>query len=144
MMRVPLESRRSRGDAAVRIARAGMGRIASAAHQDRCLAQYQRYCLGLVRRALVDDGLALDVVFGDLPTPPTFRPERTVRIGMQCEHTLVKPGGRDADGAPAGGIPLPGSGHTYLVRIAGHERLRRCDLVIDYSLPNLANIASCR
>lgn len=143
MIRSPLESWQTCGDAPARIERAGVGLLASAARPDRCIAQYHGYCLGLVRRALVDEGVPLDVVFGDLPTPPTFRPERTVRIGLQCEHTLVKPGGRDSDGAAAGGIPLPDSTDTYLVRIAGYERLRQCDRVIDYSLPNLANIASC-
>lgn len=145
MMRWPLKAlwKRTRDDAPARIEPAGAGRIASAAVPDRCLAQYHDYCLGLVRRALVDEGVPLDVVFGDLPTPPTFRPERTVRVGLQCEHTLVKPGGRDAAGAPAGGIPLPGSAGTYLVRIAGYERLRGFDRVIEYSLPNLANIATC-
>ena len=144
-MRWPLESlwRRTPADAPPRIERAGAGRIASAAVPDRCLAQYHDYCLGLVRRTLSDESVPLDVVFGDLPPPPAFLPERTVRVGLQCEHTLVKPGGRDADGAPAGGIPLPGSTGNYLVRIAGYDRLRRCDRVIDYSLPNLANIATC-
>jgi hypothetical protein len=143
MTQSALESWRTRGDAPARIERAGVGRIASAARPDRCLAQFHGYCLGLVRRTLVDEGLPLDVVFGDLPTPPAFRTGRTVRLGLQCEHTLVKPAGRDAAGAPAGGIPLPGAAGTYLVRIAGRERLRAFDRVIDYSLPNLANIASC-
>lgn len=136
-------SQRTHGNAAVRIECAGEGRIASAVVPDRCLAQYHDYCLGLVRGVLIDEGLPHDVVFGDLPIPAVFRAERTVRLGMQCEHTLVKPGGRDAGRAPAGGIPLPGATGTYLVRIANLERLRGFDRVIDYSLPNLANIASC-
>ena len=118
-------------------------RLASAACPDRFIAEYHNACLGLVREALAEVDILLDVCFGDVPPPASFDASRTLRIGLQCEHTLVKPGGRDCGAAPAGGIPIPGCDATYLVRIAGYEQLRGFDCVFEYSLPNLANISSC-
>lgn len=63
-----------------------------------------------------------------------------IRINLQIEHTLVKPGGRDSYGAPSGNLKVGTSGLNYLVRIARFSALNRADLVIDYSRINLHNI----
>jgi hypothetical protein len=127
----------------IRVERVGGSWLASRARPDRFLAEYHNTCLGLVREALAEVDVPLDVCFGDVPRPASFEVSRTLRIGLQCEHTLVKPGGRDCGVAPVGGIATLGGDATYLVRIAGFEQLRGFDCVFDYSLPNLANISSC-
>jgi len=70
---------------------------------------------------------------GDLPVR---------RIDLQPEHTLVKPGGRDSEGAPTGTTPLPDGSGRYLVRVADHAHLRSQDAVIEYSLCNLEHLRS--
>jgi hypothetical protein len=64
------------------------------------------------------------------------------RIGLQIEHTLVKPGGRGSENSPIGKIPIPGDAfsNNYLVRIAQFERLSSQDYVIEYSRSNFKNI----
>ena len=65
------------------------------------------------------------------------------RVALQWEHVLVRPGGRDSAGAPAGGVPLPdGAGH-YLARLADAPRHAAADLIIDYSAVNLHVLAVC-
>jgi len=65
-----------------------------------------------------------------------------VRINLQIEHTLVKPGGRGAENAFLGNLIIPNSEHQYLVRIAHFEDLKQSSIVFDYSRINLHNIRS--
>jgi len=63
-----------------------------------------------------------------------------VQVALQIEHTLVKPGGRDTQGAPLGKLKILNSNKNYLVRIANYSTLSKSDLIIDYSRINLHNI----
>ncbi len=65
-----------------------------------------------------------------------------IHIDLQIEHTLVKPGGRDAENAFLGRLPIPNSEQQYLVRIARYENLKKSNIVVDYSRINLYNIRS--
>lgn len=63
-----------------------------------------------------------------------------IRIEFNYEHTLVKQGGRDSYGAIEGKIlsdKVP-----YLVRIDRYDILNKADIIIDYSIPNIINVAS--
>ncbi|WP_313920490.1 glycosyltransferase family 2 protein [Tahibacter sp.] len=103
------------------------------------IAEYLRYCVALLRERLRVESRPLWLVFGDSDGDAP-RGAAVRRIGMQWEHTLVRPGGRDSADAPAGAIALAdGSGH-YLVRIARLAQLERQDLIIDYSRANRINI----
>ena len=62
------------------------------------------------------------------------------QVALQIEHTLVKPNGRDTQGAPAGKLKILNSDERYLVRIANYSALSKFDLIIDYSRINLHNI----
>ena len=65
------------------------------------------------------------------------------RVALQWEHVLVRPGGRDSEGAPASSVPLSaGQGH-YLARLVDAPRLAAADLIIDYSAVNLRVLADC-
>lgn len=63
-----------------------------------------------------------------------------LRVNLQIEHTLVKPGGRDTEGSILGSLPIPNSSMQYLVRIANLSRLNIANIVFDYSRINLYNI----
>lgn len=66
----------------------------------------------------------------------------TLQIDLQIEHTLVKPGGRGANGSPTGALVIPKSSERYLVRIADFSRLSKANIIFDYSRINLHNIRS--
>ena len=63
-----------------------------------------------------------------------------LKIDIQCEHTLVKKGGRGTDGAIEGKIPMDND--FYLIRIGNLDYYRKIDGIIEYSLPNINNIKS--
>jgi hypothetical protein len=63
-----------------------------------------------------------------------------VQIALQIEHTLVKPSGRDSQGAPLGKLKILNNDNNYLVRIVNYSILSKSDLIIDYSRINLHNI----
>ena len=95
---------------------------------------YYGYCVALFRTALQRQPRALHLLFGDYPPGESMLPLR--RIAFQIEHTLVKPGGSDADGAPVSRTLLPGGQGHYLARLLHRPTLAAADLVIDYSEVN--------
>lgn len=103
------------------------------------IRQYYLYCVELFKQSLSDTGLKINVVFGDYSVDFGDQRARS-RIDIQYEHTLVKPGGRDGAGAVVGNIPIPDSKDCYLARVQNYSYLERCDLVIEYSLPNIMNL----
>lgn len=62
----------------------------------------------------------------------------TVKIDIQCEHTLVKKGGRGTETAVEGKVPY--NNDFYLVRIDKPNYILGLDFIIEYSLPNIENI----
>lgn len=103
------------------------------------IRSYYMYCVGLVKQAVREAGARVNVIVGDYAVD-FANGNRTVRVDIQHEHTLVKRGGRDTEGAlPGAVVASPGDEH-YLVRIEGFDYLRTLDIVIDYSYPNLVNI----
>lgn len=113
--------------------------IAGSARHMLVVREYYLYCIGLFRSAFAKVDTPCNVVFGDYVVD-FDNPHPTLRIDLQFEHTLVKPGGRDSGGARPGSVPLADGSGTYLVRVADRARLEALDAVIEYSLPNLANL----
>jgi len=99
---------------------------------------YYRYCVALFRNALQRRPQALHLVFGDYPPGDCALPLR--RIAFQIEHTLVKPGGGDSDGAPVSATPLPQGEGRYLARLLHRPALAAADLVLDYSHANVLHL----
>jgi hypothetical protein len=80
------------------------------------------------------------VVLGPIPAPP-----QAFRVGINFEHTLVRSGGRDIEGAPLGIVSSLGpQRERYHVRLVNKEFLSVCDVVIDYSMPNIFHVRSSR
>lgn len=119
-----------------------IGRASLAYHPEHTiyLREYYLYCVDLWRTALARVDAPLNVVFGDYPVD-FGNDRRSVRVDLQYEHTLVKPGGRDSEGSVPGRIPIgDGGGGGYLVRLARRPYLESLDTVVEYSLPNLVNV----
>lgn len=122
-----------------RIERHGRCRIAVDPNYPVHVREYYRLCVDLFVAAFVRADAAVDVVFG--PQPARFGDDRPIlRIDVQPEHTLVRPGGRDSAGAPPGTTPLPDGSGRYLVRLANEDYLRTLDTVVEYSRPNVVNV----
>ena len=101
------------------------------------IREYYMYVVNLFKAAISKLSLNSNFIFGNYPHD--FGNEfKTLRLDIQNEHTLVKQGGRDSAGAPAGKIKL--GDDFYLVRIARSDYLRGLDGVIEYSQPNIENI----
>ena len=67
-----------------------------------------------------------------------------INICLQIEHTLLKPGISESDEGVPGHLFIQGSHQKYKIRIAEFERLKKADIVFDYSRINLFNIQSSR
>jgi hypothetical protein len=62
---------------------------------------------------------------------------------INYEHTLVKQGGRDSNSSKIGGINvIDNSSEKYLVRLDNYHKWFESDIIIDYSIPNIINVAS--
>jgi O-antigen/teichoic acid export membrane protein len=101
--------------------------------------EYYFYCVELFRKVFSDVNLSLNVIFGG-DTVKFWNSKRTLKIDMQLEHTLVKPGGRDSSGAVAGKIPIKDRHDFYLARLQNYDYLKTLDWVIEYSIPNMVNV----
>lgn len=113
--------------------------IASSARHMLFVREYYLYCIGLFRVAFAKVDTPCNVVFGDYAVD-FGNPHPTLRIDLQFEHTLVKPGGRDSGDAAPGAVALADGSSRYLVRVVDRARLEALDAVIEYSLPNLVNL----
>jgi hypothetical protein len=104
------------------------------------IREYYNYCLGLIRYSLSITDKDINIIFGNYYYKFNNN-KRTLRAQIQFEHTLVKEGGGGLNGEPKGKIPVDDS--FYHVRIADFENLNKFDIIIEYSLPNIENVASC-
>lgn len=101
--------------------------------------QYYLYCIALFAQHLQRLDVKINLLFGDYDISAESG-EPFHRIDLQCEHTLVKPGGRDSEGAWVGTVPLLDGEGSYLVRLSNAEYFYRLDTVIEYSQPNIENL----
>ena len=109
------------------------------------LKDYYNYLLNLFEKVLTKEFSNQECYAFEAPNfPKSFKGLSVHQIQLQIEHTLVKPGGRGADSATRGSIPIANdlSGVTYLVRLAQLEKLMAADLIIEYSRSNMKNIQS--
>lgn len=107
---------------------------------DKVLKPYYDYIIDLFEKHISND-LSVNFVF----SLPRYYPEnnkKTIHVGIQYEHTLVKSNGRDSFGFGSGKIPMGSTNQNYLVRIQGYEDLSKYDLVVEYSHLNYLNIQS--
>jgi len=110
------------------------------ASYDRVLKDYYNYLRDLIERGLVGIHEPCILLFdcSGFDWLSLFLPVK--KIALQIEHTLVKPGARDSEGALMGVVPIPNSTQPYLIRIANFPYLDRADIVFEYSRINEFNI----
>jgi len=96
------------------------------------VTKYYQYVANLFGQALKETNQKINVA---IATECDFgNSNKTLKVDIQYEHTLVRPGGRDLDKVLIGGIA------GYLVRVCSLQHLLSLDIIIEYSLPNIANI----
>lgn len=100
--------------------------------------EYYRYCVSLFRDALKRNPQAMQLVFGDYPACGASMPVR--HITFQIEHTIVKPGGGDSEGAPESRTRMRSADGYYLARLLHRPRLVQADLIVDYSSANIRHL----
>lgn len=98
--------------------------------------EYYLYCVSLIKSIL--DQYNINIIVGGYDHNFNNN-NKTYKINIQFEHTLVKPGGRDSGGAPTGVIPVNNS-QNYLVRIDNYYYMNSFNGIIEYSIPNIINI----
>lgn len=102
------------------------------------IKEYYNYCLYLLKNSLHQTQKKINVIFGDIPYN-NVEGLTTVKIDIQCEHTIVKKEGRGVI-EMIFGKTLDCDGNPYLVRIDKFNYLNNLDYVIEYSEPNYQNI----
>lgn len=122
----------------VKIERVGESSIAYNNEHLIYIRDYYFYCVNLFRVALMESSCRASIIIGDYEVAFGDK-NKVIRIDVQYEHTLVKQGGRDAEGAVKGKV-MASDGSLYLVRIAKFDHYLSMDGVIEYSIPNLENI----
>lgn len=119
----------------------GESKICNHSSPSMWTSEYYRYCLRLLIAALHGSVKPLNVIFGDIECD-FHNSNKTVKIDIQSEHTLVKLGGRSVDEIVWGNIDLLDGTGKYLIRIPNYGYYSSLDATIEYSLPNIVNIGS--
>ena len=99
--------------------------------------EYYNYCVLLLKKWLNEIDENLNVIFGDY-FYDFGNSNKTIKVDIQCEHTLVKDGGRSVTNKIYGNVKSD-EGY-YLVRIDKFSYINSLDMIIEYSLPNIENI----
>lgn len=102
-------------------------------------SEYYNYCVRLLEIALQSVQQPVNVILGDIACD--FKnANRTIKIDIQSEHTLVKLGGRSVDEIVYGNIDVLGGEGKYLIRIPNYDYYSKLDATIEYSMPNIINM----
>lgn len=105
------------------------------------LKDYYEYIIQLIKNILENNDIKLNIVIGmENFSNLIDNNYKRIRIGINHEHTLVKPGGRHSDNFSVGRIKIENIDQYYLVRLDRYNELKYCNIVIDYSIPNITNI----
>lgn len=111
-------------------------------NNDLLVGDYHRYCVNVIREVLNCNKFNVNIIFGDINYTPT-NGNKTLRTDIQIEHTLVKPGGRDAGLSVQGKVRSIDNDCDYLARLVNPGYYNNLDFIIDYSYANLHNLQSC-
>jgi len=103
------------------------------------IQEYYNYTVNLLKAWLAKNNICINVIVGNYS--PTFNnTNKTIKIDIQCEHTLVKVGGRSVQQLIYGNVPYDNG--TYLIRVDNFNYYNSLDYVIEYSLPNIYNLST--
>jgi hypothetical protein len=110
-----------------------------------CVNDYYQYIVSLLKSILINDELSINIILGNGNGNGNGdsifnNKNKTLRIGINYEHTLVKKGGRSVPKKTPFGKVKYSKKNVYYVRIHGFQKLNSADIVIDYSNPNIYNV----
>jgi hypothetical protein len=108
-------------------------------NHDIHIREYYLYCVNLIKKSLNNYNNDINIIVGDYQYIFSNK-NKTINVDIQCEHTLVKEGGRSINNIIFGDVKHD-SGY-YLIRIDKYDYYNSLDIIIDYSLPNLFNIGT--
>lgn len=101
--------------------------------------EYYNYCLNLFKNYLQNNNVNINIIFGNYNV--NFNnANKTIRVDIQCEHTLVKVGGRSVNEKIYGSVDSDDG--KYLIRIDKFNYFNSLNSVIEYSQPNIYNIST--
>ena len=103
------------------------------------IREYYLYCVDLIKKRLKSYDNDINIIVGNYQTVFPNK-NKIINIDIQCEHTLVKEGGRSISNIIFGSVEH-NSGY-YLIRIDKYDYYNSLDFIIEYSLPNLFNIGT--
>ena len=100
---------------------------------------YYQYIISLLKFIIDKNNLSVNIILGG--DKYNFNNNnKTIKICINYEHTLVKEGGRSVkNGTPFGKIKY-NKNKNYFVRIDQFQHLNTSDIIIDYSYPNIVNV----
>lgn len=100
---------------------------------------YYEYIRSILKYIIDKNNLSLNIILDGYAC--NFKNNnKTIKIAINYEHTLVKQGGRSVQkNTPFGKIKY-NENKNYLVRIDRFQHLNSSDIIIDYSNPNIFNV----
>ena len=100
--------------------------------------EYYEYCINLIRKLMQNNVSKYNIFVGDYGININNL-NKSIKIDIQFEHTLVRHGGRGVNYIIYGTSKYDNT-EFYLVRIDKYEYLKNLDFVLEYSLSNYYNI----
>jgi hypothetical protein len=111
------------------------------------VTDYYQYIISLIQQILKNQPeISVNITLcGDHYTFENSN--KTIRININYDHTLVKESGVSLQEALPGEIPtgdiIDDEYNNYLVKIERKYELDNADIIIDYSIPNIQNVKGC-
>lgn len=102
---------------------------------------YYIYILSLIKYVINKNNLSINIILGNMIYNFNNN-NKTCKININYEHTLVKKGGRSIEYNTPFGIIKYNKDDNYLVRIENLNNYNDTDIIIDYSKPNIYNVKS--
>jgi hypothetical protein len=102
------------------------------------IKDYYLYILSIIKYVINKNNLSINVILGNIIYDFNNN-NKTIKININYEHTLVKKGGRNVENNTPTGIIQYNKDENYLVRIDNNLN-DYTDIIIDYSNPNIYNV----
>ncbi len=108
-------------------------------NNNKCTNDYNQYIISILKYIIDKNNLSINIIL-DGEKYNFNNNNKTIKIAINFEHTLVKEGGRGIPkDTPFGNIKY-NENKNYFVRIDKFQYLNSSDIIIDYSNPNIINV----
>lgn len=101
------------------------------------IKDYYNYIVTTLKHVLKDKNV--NIIIGEY-SYNFNNSNKTIRVHINYEHTLLNPLINTIGTIPIGHIPVLDSSETYLVQVYQLEMATNSDIVFEYSIPNIINI----